>query len=180
MFWDKLVEYQLDATRRRVGDAPPTEEVAALDLRPDMFALERWLFDWEEARRPTTAPEPGRHADWFEPPECTLLLLPTALSEEVPAYLSFFGAEGPGGGHERLIALLRSWRERYAAETVASWGTMLQLKVNAPPADLEDAFELSVEQWIAAPPTLALPGVTIRDHARTLWNRPEWFLHDRP
>jgi hypothetical protein len=22
--------------------------------------------------------------------------------------------------------------------------------------------------------------VTIRDHARTLWNRPEWFLHDRP
>jgi hypothetical protein len=63
---------------------------------------------------------------------------------------------------------------------VASWGTMLQLKVNAPPADLEDAFELSVEQWIAAPPTLALPGVTIRDHARTLWNRPEWFLHDRP
>jgi hypothetical protein len=97
MFWDKLVEYQLDATRRRVGDAPPTEEVAALDLRPDMFALERWLFDWEEARRPTTAPEPGRHADWFEPPECTLLLLPTALSEEVPAYLSFFGAEGPGG-----------------------------------------------------------------------------------
>jgi len=50
-----------------------------------MFALERWLFDWEEARRPTSAPEPGGHADWFEPPECTLLLLPTALSEEVPA-----------------------------------------------------------------------------------------------
>jgi hypothetical protein len=179
MFWDKHVEYQLDATRRRVGDAPPTEEVAALDLWPDMFALERWLFDWEEARQPTTAPEPGRHADWFEPPECTLLLLPTALSEEVPAYLSFFGAEGPGG-HERLIALLRSWRERYDAEMVASWGTMLQLQVNAPPADLEDAFELAVEQWIAAPPTLALPGVTIREHARSLWNRPEWFLHDRP
>jgi hypothetical protein len=41
---------------------------------------------------------------------------------------------------------LRSWRERYGAELVASWGTMLQLSVNAPPADLQDAFELAVEQ----------------------------------
>jgi hypothetical protein len=154
-------------------------EVLALDLRPDHAALERWLFDWEEARQPTLAPEPGGYLDWFEPPDCTLFLLPTTLSEEVPAYLSLYGAEGPGG-HERLIALLRSWRERFGAEMVASWGTMLQLRVAAPPTQLDEAFDLAIEQWIAAPPTLGLAGVTIRDHARALVKRAEWFLHARP
>lgn len=177
--WEDVVAYQVEITRRRVGAAPAVEEVLALDLRPDPVALERWLFDWEEAREPTRAAEPGGHADWFEPPDCTLLLLPTSLSEEVPAYLSFYGAEAPGG-HERLVALLRSWRERFGAEMVASWGTMLQLRVTAPPQQLNEAFDLAVEHWIAAPPTLALPGVTIRDHARTLVDRAEWFLHDRP
>jgi hypothetical protein len=83
-------------------------------------------------------PDAGGYLKWFEPDNCSLLLLPTASSEEVLAYVSFYGGEGPGG-HERLIALLRSWRERYGAEMVACWGTMLQLQVNAPPQTLEDA-----------------------------------------
>jgi uncharacterized protein DUF4253 len=177
--WGDVVAYQLEQTRRHVGAAPAVEEVLALDLRPDHVALERWLLDWEESRQSTRAPEPGLHLDWFEPDNCTMLLLPTAISDEVPAYLSFHGAHG-AGGHERLIALLRSWRERYAAEMVACWDTMLQLRVSAPPRQLDEAFQLAVEHWIAARHTAARPGVSIRDHARALLGRTEWFLHDRP
>lgn len=63
---------------------------------------------------------------------------------------------------------------------VATWGTMLQLRVTAPPMQLNEAFDLAVEQRIAAPPTLRLSGVSIRDHARAIVKRDEWFLHDRP
>lgn len=173
------MELELEYTRRRLGIAPAEDEVLSLGLRPDHVALERWLLDWEETRRPTVAPAQGGHLKWFEPDNCALLLLPTAASEEVPAYISFYGAEGEGG-HERLIALLRSWRERFGAEIVACWGTMLELNVTAPPRQLNQAFDLAVEHWIAAPPTLGLPGVSIRDHARALVDRTEWFLHNRP
>jgi hypothetical protein len=131
--WERVVELELEYTRRRLGFAPAEDEVLSLDLRPDHVALERWLLDWEEAREPTVAPAPGGHLKWFEPDNCALVLLPTAASEETPAYISFYGAEGEGG-HERLIALLRSWRERFAAEIVACWGTMLELRVTAPPS----------------------------------------------
>jgi Domain of unknown function (DUF4253) len=57
---------------------------------------------------------------------------------------------------------------------------MLQLQVSAPPKTLDEAFEVAVEQSLAAPCTLALPGVSIRDHARALMGRPEWFIHERP
>jgi hypothetical protein len=177
--WERIVEVELRQTHRRLGTSPTLEEVLALDLCPDRVALDRWLLDWEEARQLTRAPDGGGYLDWFEPDNCSLLLLPTAASEEALAYVSFYGGEGPGG-HERWIALLRSWRERYGAEMVACWGTMLQLQVSAPPQTLDEAFELAVEQSLATPCTLALPGVSIRDHARTLMGRREWFIHERP
>ena len=180
--WRDVVQFQLDGTRRRVGAAPGLDEVLALDLSPDHVALERWLLEWEEARRPTTEPEDAGHLEWFDPEKlsaCALVLLPTPASEEVPAYLSFCGAWGPGG-HERLIAILRSWRERFGAEMVASWGTMLQLEVTRPPQQLAEAFELAVEQFAVAPDTSNLAGVSIRNHARTLTQRTEWFLQARP
>jgi Domain of unknown function (DUF4253) len=177
--WERIVEVELRQTVRRLGASPTLDEVLALDLCPDRIALDRWLLDWEEARQPTRAPDSGGYLDWFEPDNCSLLPLPTAASEEVLAYVSFYGGEGPGG-HERWIALLRSWRERYGAEMVACWGTMLQLQVSAPPQTLDEAFELAVEQSLAAPCTTALPGVSIRDHARALMGRREWFIHERP
>jgi hypothetical protein len=96
--WEDVVRFQLDGTRRRVGAAPGLDEVLALDLSPHHVALERWLLEWEEARQPTNAAEDAGHLEWFEPDDmsaCALLLLPTSASEEVPAYLSFFGAGGP-------------------------------------------------------------------------------------
>ena len=49
---------------------------------------------------------------------------------------------------------------------------MLQLRVTAPPKLLNEAFELAVEQWIAAPGTLGPPGVPSETTHEPLWTVP--------
>jgi hypothetical protein len=104
----------------------------------------------------------------------------TVASEEALAYTGgFFGAFGPDG-LAGVIAVARHWRTKYGAELVANWGTMLQFHVNRPPTTIKDAFDLAHEQAVLAPDTTILPNVSLRDHARALLGRTEWFLHERP
>lgn len=174
---DADVRFLLDETRRDFGDAPAFDEVPATR---DAIGFERWLLGWEEQRRPTTEPEPGPHIDWFEPDDAVLLTrLPVSAPEDALAYESFFGAAG-AGRHEALIAVVRSWRERFGATLYANWGTMLQFVVDRPPTELDTAFDLAAEQVRVAPCTTLLPGETIRSHARALLGRGTWFLHERP
>ena len=147
-----------------------------------MTSLEAWLMAWEEAKRPTTIPDPGHHLAWFESfndDRVALLALPTPTGDDVPLYLNFYEAQSTDR-RAALAAVFRGWRQRFGAEVVASWGTMLQFVVRYPPQRLEDAFALAVEQDRVAPSTLPLPGVPIRDHARALLGRRSWFLHSRP
>lgn len=178
---DHLESFELVGTRVVVGDAPSADEVTrALGGRPTHAELDRWLLDWEEAHGPTRLEAPT-HLEWFEPTgmDVAVLLLPTMHSWHVPAYMSFFGAEGPGGA-EKLIAVLRSWHERHGAELVAHYGTMLEFVVSRPPRTLEDAWRLAREQELVAPCTTTLPGIPLRQHARALIGRSTWFLHERP
>ena len=169
LFWDSR-EYQLDATRRRVGDAPPTEEVAALDLRPDVFALERWLFDWEEARRPTTAPEPGGHADWFEPPERTFSS--DHGSERggsgVPELLRRGGPGRPRAADRAPAQLARALR-RGAGRVLGHDAAAASVTLAGRPRGRLRALRRTVDRRSADP---GPPGVTIRDHARTCGTAP--------
>jgi hypothetical protein len=98
------------------------------------------------------------------------------------AYAPFYGEQGgmPGLTSQRLITILEFWRRRYGAELVANWGTMLQFVVARPPTTLEDAWNLALQQDLVAQDTLTGPGISLRDHARTLIERPTWFLHCRP
>lgn len=57
---------------------------------------------------------------------------------------------------------------------------MLQFAVARPPATLEQAWPLAAEHDLIAPCTNQLPGQLVRDAARFLWQRPTWFLHERP
>ena len=162
-------------THRPIGDRRPG--------RPSEIDLERWLLEWEEQRTPTTAPEHADLDDWFQPAneETHLLFLPTSTGAESLAYLEFYAEEGVAGATtERLIAVLASWQDRYGAELVAHWGTMLQFYVSRPPDTLDAAWQIAVEHDLIAPCTNALPGETVRDSARSLWLRPTWFLHERP
>lgn len=179
--WDVSAELELARTRDLVGDAPRPDEVRhALGARPTHAELDQWLLGWEEAHGPPSL-GPPTHLGWFEPTgmDVAVVLLPTAHGWMVPAYISFFGAEGPGGA-EKLVAILRSWHGRYGAELVAHFGTMLEFVVSRPPRSLDEAWQLAREQELIAPCTTALPGVPLRHHARALVGRSTWFLHERP
>jgi hypothetical protein len=121
----------------------------------------------------------AEHLDWFTPLRQTtaLLFLPVAHGWESLAYLHWFGA---GNDSEFFVALLRLWYERFGAELVAHYGTMLQFVVNRPPANLEEATELARQQVIAAPCTTMLAGVGLEHHARALIGLEKWCLHERP
>jgi hypothetical protein len=177
--WDDVVESQLSLTRQHYDVAPDPTTVA--DVTPgDEIGLERRLFEWEEALRPTLTPDVNASYGWFQPDAPVgLVLLPLAEPSHAAAYLSFYGAEGPGG-HEALTRLMGSWQERFGAQLVASWGTMLQFVASNPAATLDDAFDLAVQQWRVAPCTTVLPGEGVRQLARHLWRGERWFLHGRP
>jgi hypothetical protein len=178
--WHRLVSLALKETADRVGNAPTISAEELDAIRPDFVPLERRLLEWEEARSPTTTPthkNPDQGAPAVQGP-CTLALLPTAASYEAPAYVSFFGASRPMG-HEALIAVLGSWQDRYGAELVANWGTMLQLRIARRPTDVYEAFELAIEHATVAPYTLAT-GLSRRQYARELLNRDHWLLTEPP
>lgn len=175
------LEYEIDSTAQRCGSSPDRDEVerATLDGRAleTSYDLDRWLLHWEVAHG--FAPEPiSGHQNWFDHDPIALLFLPTPNSWDALAYLHFFAASPEGSEH--YIGLGRSWEERFGAELVAHYGTMLQCITKKRPRDLDEAWTLAREHDLAAPCTLALPGIPVREHARYLLSHDRWFLHERP
>lgn len=176
-----LIDLEVEATEQVTGVRPSDDEVrAALGDAPTAAALDRWLLGWEDERPEPKVAVDGHLAPWTpEGLPTAIVLVPTDRSWEVPAYMSFFGAEGPGGA-EALIAVLRSWHERFRAELVAHFDVTLELTVARPPTDIEVAWQLAREQETVAPCTTLLPGVSRRHHARALVGRSTWSLFERP
>lgn len=174
--WDRIVGYSVEDTARRIGAAPSVQEAKRHVPTPSYAALESFLLDWEEDRRPTLEPERTEGPGWYDIGErCVLALLPTSHTEEVPAYTSYYGCSGPAGGHETLVSVMGSWRERFGAELIASWGTMLQFVVSRPPHTIGEAFTLAVEQA-----AFGIGDDSLREHTRALLHRPTWFLITNP
>ncbi|MFJ8580019.1 DUF4253 domain-containing protein [Micromonospora sp. NPDC093277] len=114
--------------------------------------------------------------NWYTPVEgIQLVLLPTPTQWLAPAWLSYFGALRPQGT-EGLAAAIRHWEQRWDAELVASWGTMLQFVVGRRPA-------LGEQAWQLARQLLALGGSLDSGRwelALAVTRSDAWFLHDRP
>lgn len=178
---DKAIRLEVDTTRHTCGIAPTEQEIAAAraaDKNIDSHAaFDRWLMHWEAAHGVPLDRSLGRQ-DWFEQDPAVLLLLPTENSWDALAYLHWFGSSQPGAQY--FIALGRRWRQRYGAELVAHYGTMLQCLVSRPPQTLDEAWSLAREHDLASPSTLALPGIALRHHALGLVDHDRWFLHERP
>lgn len=127
-------------------------------------------------------PEPEMNIfEWFiaskdEP--TFLLLLPTVNAWEVPAFINWYGAEMIGS--EAVIAQLKQWYEKYQAEIVMSYGTLLNFVVGKPPATTEEAMELAYSHSLLAPCTIVLPGTPINEYAMGLMQTTKWCLHERP
>ena len=179
--WDDVVRHHLELTRRHAGAAPDAAMLADVPAG-DELGLERRLMAWEEGHRPTDPPQLSESFGWFDPrPEdpVGLVLLPITEPCHAAGYLSFYGANGEGR-HEALLRLMSDWQDRFGAQLVASWGTMLQFVVSAPPETLDEAFDLAAQHAAVAPCTTMLPGEGIRQLARHLWRGERWFLHERP
>jgi hypothetical protein len=178
---DEAIAFEIETTQHACGIAPSPEEIA--DARTGDAAidthrtLDHWLMHWEAARRVPADPSLGRQ-DWFEQDPAALLLLPVANPWDTLAYLHWFGSSQPGAQY--YIALGRRWHQRHGAELVAHYGTMLQCLVSQPPTTLDEAWRLAREHDLAAPCTLALPGIALRHHAIGLIGHDRWFLHERP
>ncbi|KPJ91564.1 MAG: hypothetical protein AMJ53_11415 [Gammaproteobacteria bacterium SG8_11] len=178
--------YSLEKTQAHFGVSPDTRQVEALIKSAsiaDYIAFEKWLLDWELAnisREKSLPPPHTDYIDWYVPhnePQA-LILLPTRNCWEALAYIHWYGSGACGS--ETAIAMLQWWNEQYGAELVAHYGTMLHFSVGKKPDTIDKAFRLAWEQEALAPCTTALPGQTLRDHARTLLQADKWFLHERP
>ena len=178
----ETIEYELEKTKNTFGSCPALEDAHQVaEKEKSIVAYEKWLLNWELDNYPNiTADSESGYISWFEPEgqRQSLLLVPVNQPSDVLAYMHWFGAESVGS--EVVISQLRDWGEKYGAELVAHYGTMLQFNVASPPNDLQEAFALATEQVALAPCTLALPGVSIREHARCLLDNERWFLHERP
>jgi hypothetical protein len=181
---DELPWEQDDAERElahRFPDAPGLRDRVADALawpttypRFDAWLYDRLVSDPALRAQVDLAPLQGTRT-WHPVREFSLVLLPTPHGWLAPAWISFHGAYD----HERVGALAgaqREWQERWGAELVASWGTMLQLVVDRPPQDPRDA-------WTVAGQLLAVGGslqLSRSELALALPGSDAWFLHDRP
>jgi len=182
----EYVEVCQDGSELTFGKAPDITDVESFLQEHSLHsleAIERWFFQWEldNCNKPMDLPEHGlSHLNWFEsehmPP--VILLMPSKEGWDVPAYLHWYGALRCDS--ESVVAQLRDWHEKYGAELVANFGTMLQLNVARQPQTADEAFDLAWLQTLIAPCTTILPGVSPRDHARALFHTNKWFLHERP
>ncbi len=79
-----------------------------------------------------------------------LMLVPTALAWEVPAYLLVGLGEQLHAPHEHA-AIHKFWYEKYGAEIITSTSDTIEMLVAHPPTTAEDALELAQQQFAYAP-----------------------------
>jgi hypothetical protein len=181
----EYLEYSLADTQENFGQSPQLSLLNQLiddgTLNSEL-ELERWLFNWEIQHFGAKATKSidNSYLQWFEPVNelMALLLMPTLNGWEIPAYINWYGAESCSS--ELVVALLKYWHQKYGAELVAHYSTMLQLVSQTLPNSPEEALKLAWQQQVIAPCTTCLPGVSLRNHAREMLHCHQWFLHERP
>lgn len=182
---DEWIDHEVAETHAKFGVAPTVEQVRhavadeGLKSRVD---LDRWFFGWELANveQPISLQPPDLwYQEWYQPSgqQSAIVFLPTPRPWETLAFMSWWASE-LAGGNEPLVAVLHDWYNRFGAELVAHWGTVLQIVVSRRPCDPEAAWSLALEHELIAPYTLhQLP---VREHARMLLQSERWLLHERP
>lgn len=181
---DEIVEMACDETLAYYGQVPHIENIDHFLIQHQLntlFEIEHWFLQWEiQHCEHALSPEHVNtwHLDWFDAEDQSILLMPFKEGEKALAYLNFYGS--PIRNSQFLIALFKMWREKYQAQLVAHYGTMLHFSLPQPITNLEDAFEIACQQYQIAPCTTILPGVSLRAHAKALLLMKRWFLHERP
>ncbi|GAA2853680.1 hypothetical protein Acy02nite_50190 [Actinoplanes cyaneus] len=143
--------------------------------------LDRWVYEQMladpalAARGMARAAQLSSTKNWYSDSDVRLVLLPTPAQWLAPQWLFYYGAERDRGPEALGAAILR-WEQRWGAQLVASWGTMLQFLATRPPVDPEDAWQLAGE--------LMTVGSSLQHErwelALALPHGDAWFVHCRP
>ncbi len=76
-----------------------------------------------------------------------MAIVPAVNSWESAAFLSW-GCWNENPCPEEHVAVLREWNDRYGADIVAMAGDTLEMRVDHPPTEWEDALQLAREQYV--------------------------------
>jgi hypothetical protein len=80
--------------------------------------------------------------------EAAVVRIPTSRSWEIPAYTLFSGGVG-GPKPEQMVAVARSWNEKYGADICAIGKPVtLEFRIARPPADQREALAFMREQMV--------------------------------
>ncbi|GAA4944991.1 DUF4253 domain-containing protein [Actinoplanes utahensis] len=138
--------------------------------------LNRFLFDRVRTDPDLLAAVPGDDrltGGWYEPDAVRLVLLPFTEPHLVAGRTDFWGTLARP---DRLAAILWQWHQRWAAEPVACWDTMLQFTVGRRPASAEAAWDLAVQiKHLATNLEMDLWEIAV-----AVTRGDTWFLHSRP
>jgi hypothetical protein len=185
-YLDDDVQEALADVNERWGKAPSESEVrrAATESADPVLGIERFLLEWELAQGPPP-PEAVRimgyaqQGDPMPPPHepAYVVLLPTNRPWEVYAHVEGLWNHPS----DRLIRAARGWKDRFGAECIAIHpGYSTQLRVDRPPGEIWEAWELAREHYLLAPDTQMLVGFHLRDYARALVRAHYWELKSKP
>jgi hypothetical protein len=183
-YLEEDVRLAREATLSRWGRAPSIADLrAAAQAAVDHeVGIEAFLLAWERqqgdppaeiAQAVANAMGHMERIGPLDPP--ALVMLPTAIPWEVPAYLETIWMEPPA----HVVAAVRRWHENWGAEPVQVWGD-IQFHVERPPTDLDSAWGLAREHYLMARDTVVRPDIFIRDYARALLSSRFWCLHRDP
>ena len=77
------------------------------------------------------------------------------------------------------IAFLKRWHDKYAANLVCHYGTVLFLNVGKLPQTPIEAFDLAAEHCTLSDYSMS-HNFNMRDYARYLMKVDHWDFHERP
>ncbi|MBL0729602.1 DUF4253 domain-containing protein [Piscinibacter sp. HJYY11] len=175
----------LGETQRTFGSAPDVEDVSALIAKGVLRSnadLELWLLNWEVEHFGDAALDVSHLGDsdlidFDDESQYVAVLPPTPTAWEALLFMGWYGTQ-----HDPAtkIAALKSWNERFGAELVCGFASVLNLKVTRPPTSIQEAFALAIEHDHFASDKRTLSGLSLRDYARTLLASDRWQLMAKP
>lgn len=169
----------------------PTVEQVRADFGAGLTGtdLDRWLLDWEHGHG--LQPD-GYVSDMWRALHLdtsttqvnpTVSLLPTSDGWKVPSLLNWFEFSAVRSPEPlaSLVAALRLFHDRFAAEVWYYGGVEMHFVVGSPPATLADAFDLALFHEEIAGDGMAVFGpCNHRVHARELIDSNRWVLWAKP
>lgn len=131
---------------------------------------------WPEQARPSGELLIPLHPTTKKPlQKVNLVLAPTAVCWQVPAYLRFGGwNECPG--LEVQVAMMKLWQQHYGAEVVGIAGDVVEMQVERPPLTKLDALRLAKQQYLYCQDIVDQGTGTLESLAAVLLDGTSWFF----